>query len=92
MSKSLADYMRESDSDPYQLMGPPAPDPGWIYRDFRAMPRALWLQLLQMIGTGQVKIAGANKHQLPPAEFCRAQTWVSPAAQLAWRKSLAGPS
>jgi hypothetical protein len=81
--RTLADYMRESATDPFLLAGPQAPYGGWVYRDFRAMPQALWLTLLDLLGDG-IEIVSANSRQLPPAPRCRAQVWLSPEAQAAW--------
>lgn len=88
--KQLRDYMRESDTDPFLLFGPPAPNSGWVYRDFRPMPRAYWEQFLALIGSDEIQTAIVNSKQQPPAELCRAQIWISPAGQLAWRNYLAG--
>ena len=81
--------MRESDADPFLRAGPPAPKPGWVYRDFRPMPQALWLTLLDLLGSENVVQVAANSRQLPPAAFCRAPLWISPVAQAAWRSYLA---
>ena len=89
---TLADFMRESTSRPFLQMGPPAPKAGWVYRDFRAMPRDLWLSLLDLLGDDNIEVVAANQRQLPPADFCRAQIWISPAAQVAWTGYLSAQS
>lgn len=81
---TLAEELRISQSNPLLLLGPPAPDPGWVYRDFRKMPQAMWLELLTILGEGNYHIIAANTLQLPPAPFCRAQLWISPEAQYNW--------
>lgn len=81
---TLAEIMRHSETDAYLNLGPPAPDPGWIYRDFYPMPQHQWTDLLAIIGPGNAKLVAANTKQLPPAEMCRAQLWISPAGQARW--------
>ena len=90
--RTLADYMRESQTDRFLLHGPPAPRRGWVYRDFRPMPQKLWLTLLGLLGDENMLVVAANPKHLPPAERCRAQMWISPAAQEAWKSYLAGVS
>lgn len=95
MSKSeppttLADRLRQSESDPFLLAGPAAPHVGWVYRDFRLMPQSMWLQLLDLIGDENIKVVAVNSRQIPPAPMCRAQLWISPAGQARWTQYLTG--
>lgn len=85
---ALAGYMRQSEMEPFLLAGPPAPKRGWIYRDFRPMPRDLWIALLDLLGDGNVAFVAASASQLPPNAMCRAQIWISPEAQRAWKSYL----
>lgn len=87
MSKTLADYMRESETEPFLRIGPTPPD-GWVYRDFRAMPCDLWLALLDLVGDTNIQIVAANSRQLPRAPMCRAQIFVNSAGQAAWSEYL----
>lgn len=89
MRTKLADFLRESDTDPFLLAGPPAPREGWIYRDFRPMPRALWRQLLTMLGNANYVPVVEMTHVVSPTARCRAQLWISPAGQGVWRDILA---
>ena len=88
MTKTLQDYMKASDTNPFLLMGPPTHDPSWVYRDFDPMPQSLWLQLLDVIGDENIRLVGANSKQLPPAAMCRAQIEISPNGQAAWKAFL----
>jgi hypothetical protein len=54
------------------------------------MPQAIWHELLDLTGMDDIQVVSANSRQLPPAEFCRAQIWISPRAQDAWTQFLAG--
>lgn len=83
-TKTLADFMRQSDTDPFLLAGPQPPKVGWVYRDFSLMPQVMWIELLDLLGGDQIEIVAANSRQLPPAVMCRAQIWIGPAAQAAW--------
>lgn len=84
--KTLRDYMRESTTDPYLKMGPRAPQPGWVYRDFHPMPNAMWDQLMQILGEreGQVSIVGCNVKHNGSGGLCRAQIFISEQAQMSW--------
>jgi hypothetical protein len=84
VSTTLVDVLRESETDPFLLQGPPAPNAGWVYRDFRPMPQNFWLELLEFIGLDNIQVVACNPRQLPPAEMCRAQIWISPEAQTKW--------
>jgi hypothetical protein len=83
-STTLKDVLQKSATDPFLKMGPPAPMAGWIYRDFPLMPQAVWFELLDLLGDGNVKVVAAQSGQLPPAPMCRAQIWISPEAQARW--------
>jgi hypothetical protein len=87
---TLADALRASENAPLLQIGPPAPDAGWIYRDFYPMPQAHWITLIDMLGMENIRVVAANARQLPPAPMCRAQIWISPAAQEAWAAYLKG--
>ena len=86
--RSLAERMKESETDSYLLMGPTPPYPGYVYRDFRAMPRDMWLNLIDIIGDENIKVCAADQRQLPPAEMCRAQIFISPKGQENWSNYL----
>ena len=86
---NLAWHLRQSESHPFLLLGPPAPKRWWVYRDFFAMPREMWLDLLGLLGEGDIELVAANDLTLPPAPLCRAQMWISPAAQKRWSDYLA---
>ena len=88
MNKTLEDYMRESETNDFLLCGPQSSKLGWIYRDFKPMPKEMWLKLLDIIGDSNIEVVSANIRQLPPAEWCRAQIWISPCGQNNWHKYL----
>lgn len=82
--QTLSAHLRESETNPLLLAGPPSDKAGWVYRDFHPMPTALWFELLDLLGDENIEIAAANSRQLPPAPMCRAQMWISPVAQEKW--------
>lgn len=83
---TLAEHLKLSQSNIFLLMGPEAPTPGWVYRDFRAMPQAMWLELLELLGENNIRFVSFNSEQQPPAPMCRASMWISPAAQISWER------
>ena len=85
--RTLTDYMRDSQTDPFLVLGK-AKTPGWQYRDFYPMPRRLWLELIELLGSRNVRLVAWNIEQLPPAEPCRAQIEISSAGQQAWNAYL----
>jgi len=85
---TLVDHLKLSQTNPFLLMGPDAPDKGWIYRDFRAMPQAMWLELLDILGEGNFTIVSTLAQHQPPSPMCRAALWISPDAQFNWARYL----